>query len=261
MVGVAPSLPEAETAAGPPAGAGAGAPGPARRRLRLPPWRRLRVALAIWAVLVAGALVLADRLDEPVGSGALDAAQPIVAGPVVDPGFEPQPGAPTGSLPPIALVVGDPQPADVASLPLDQRVPRLRALAEREDTPLAWTRLGAAEQESGDGLAAEASYRRALTVERGYLPALVGLIMVDAGTGPEGLARAGAGLDELARRRPDSQVVHFNRGLVAAYSRDGQRAVAAWMRTAEIDRRSNLGRAAVDLLRQIAQQGPAPRTP
>lgn len=223
-----------------------------RRALRLPPRRKLVAALAVWAVLVAAALGLATRLDQPVGSGALDPSQPIIAGPVVDPGFD---SGQARELPPLALVLDRPFPAEIADLPLGEQIQRLTQSAQSERTAIAWVRVGVAQQGADDGPAAERSYRLALEIEPDFLPGRLGLVMVQAAQSPQDLVRARLALDALARRQPRSQLIAFNQGWLAVYSRDGGAAVDAWTRTAEIDPGSFLGDAATRLVDAIGTGG------
>jgi hypothetical protein len=78
--------------------------------------------------------------------------------------------------------------------------------------------------------------------------------MVGAGDG-DGLARASAGLEALAREHPDSQLVAFNQGWVEIYRRRAGPAERAWRRTIALGEGTRLGRTALALLQQLEQSG------
>jgi tetratricopeptide (TPR) repeat protein len=179
-----------------------------------------------------------------------DEAQPIVVGVVAAPGEEL-----TGAtdLPPLAMVLADPVPEDIAGLSASAQVDRYRSDA-RDDDAASLLRLGAAEQRAGAQDAAADSYRRAEAADPGSLGAAIGLAMVDAATGDAGMDRATTQLRRITTANPDSQLAWFNRGWLATYRRDPKDVVASWKRVVDIDREAPIGATALALLRGIADQ-------
>jgi hypothetical protein len=226
-------------------------------RHRRPAWRRLAVALGVGGALAAAALGVSWALDDPASEPApRDPSQPIVAGPVVAPGQE-LTGGPS-NLPPLRLVLDRPPPGNIGDLPANQQVARLQALVAQGGDPRRLVELGSAQQASGESGAALRSYREALRRDPGDLAAQVGVVMVDGASGSAGLRRAAAGMRALARRHPDSQLVLFNEGWVAAYRRDANRALTSWGRTAMLGRSTPLGQAARQLVGALAQAKTGP---
>lgn len=225
---------------------------------RVPP-RRLLAVLGIWMVAVAGAVLLADRLDDPVGASRPDAAQPVVGGDIAVPGQVASGGAGgsgglgTGAaeerLPPLAMVLQAPLPSELRALAPDEQVRRLRVEAGLTADPRLLLQLGALNQRLGRHDAARAAFGDALRVDPGNLAAQVGLAMSEGAAGPSGLERAESTLARLAREHPNSQLVAFNRGWLAVYRQDGPTARAAWERAVSLGADTNLGTVAQTLLR------------
>ena len=82
--------------------------------------------------------------------------------------------------------------------------------------------------------------------------------MVDGATGSAGLTRAAAAFRTLARQHPDSQIVLFNQGWVAAYRRDARQARASWGRTVALGGATPLGQAARQLVTALAKAKNSP---
>lgn len=217
-----------------------------------PPLRRLGVLLGVWAVLVAGALLVANGLDSPVGEGARDEAQPAALGPVATATTPTAPTAPTapgvGSLPPFAMVIDHALPAGVAGLAPAEQAERLRTLAMRTRNPARFVELGSVMQVLGDRESAEFSYRSALKFDPQSIGAKVGLAVIDGGSGPEGLTRSASRLEALAADHPRDQLVSFNQAWVAIYRQRGREARAALERTVGLGRDTRLGRTSSALL-------------
>jgi cytochrome c-type biogenesis protein CcmH/NrfG len=202
--------------------------------------------LVVAGIVTMGALSLGgtSQLAPP------DEAQPIVVGVVAAPGEELT--GPT-DLPPLAMVLADPVPEDIAGLSASAQVDRYRSDA-RDDDAASLLRLGAAEQRAGAQDAAADSYRRAEAADPGSLGAAIGLAMVDAATGDAGMDRATTQLRRITTANPDSQLAWFNRGWLATYRRDPKDVVASWKRVVDIDREAPIGATALALLRGIADQ-------
>jgi len=202
--------------------------------------------LVVAGIVTVGALSLGgtSQLAPP------DEAQPIVVGVVAAPGEELT--GPT-DLPPLAMVLADPVPEDIAGLSASAQVDRYRSDA-RDDDAASLLRLGAAEQRAGAQDAAPDSYRRAEAADPGSLGAAIGLAMVDAATGDAGMDRATTQLRRITTANPDSQLAWFNRGWLATYRRDPKDVVASWKRVVDIDREAPIGATALALLRGIADQ-------
>src|SRR5690606_28953558 len=124
------------------------------------------------------------------------------------------PGAPGANpdLPPLALVLDRSLPREVAALPPDEQVGRLRERADAAPSARRLTELGSALQVAGDPDGARAAYEAALRLAPGGGAARAGLAMVPGASGVDGMARASAGLAALAREHPESQLVAFNQG-------------------------------------------------
>jgi hypothetical protein len=131
---------------------------------RIPP-ARLALILGVWILLAGGALLVANALDDPVGAGARDEAQPAV--PAVPGG--PATGA-GGTLPPLALVLDRPLPNVVADLdaPIRQAAV-LKSLATATAQPRRYVELGSVLQLLGDGDGAGNAYDSALPLKAGAL--------------------------------------------------------------------------------------------
>jgi hypothetical protein len=224
--------------------------------------RRVLVILGVWVVVTGAAIAFAAALDDPVGAGARDAARPADVGEVADPGATA--GADVSApedLPPLALVVDTPLPADLAGLDAREAATRLRdRVLASGGTAEEWVLLGSLLQQIGRSPMAAGAYRAALQVRPGDLAARVGLEMVEGATGGAGATRAAAGLARLAERNPGSQVVAFNQGWLAAYRRDAVAARAAWRRAVALDPGSSLGRSA-DALLEALENGAGGRNP
>lgn len=206
------------------------------------PLRRLATILGVWAAVTGGAILVAHALDSPVGAGARDAAQAAPPGPVADPSSRPT------DLPPLAMFLGRPLPADIAGLPASEQIVALRTRAMRTKSPERLVELGSLLQQIGDGASADFSYRSALRFDPTSVEARVGLALVDGATGTAGLARASRRLQQLAAENPTDQLVAFNLGWVEVYRRRGLRAVRAWERTVTLGPTTLLGETATRLL-------------
>lgn len=202
--------------------------------------------LVVAGIVTIGALSLGgtSQLAPP------DEAQPIVIGVVAAPGEELT--GPT-DLPPLAMVLAEPVPDDIAALSASAQVDRYRSEAGDDDAA-SLLRLGAAEQRAGAQDAAADAYRRAGAADPGSLGAAIGLAMVDAATGDAGMARATAQLKRITAANPESQLAWFNRGWLATYRRDPRDVVASWKRVVDIDREAPIGATALALLKGIADQ-------
>jgi tetratricopeptide (TPR) repeat protein len=228
---------------------------PRSSRLRRPPRRWVAAVLGIWIVVAGGAILMAKALDSPVGAGARDEAQPAVPGPVA--ALDTDPGASGETF--LALFPPDALPADIAALPKAERAARLRALvAAGSGGAPTRVALGAALQEQGDGAGAARAYRDALRMAPDDLPARVGLAMVLGAQPPPGPARAAARLATLASENPGSQVVLFNRGLLAVSRGRAGEARQDWNETVAADPASRLGILAARALEALAKVQPAP---
>ncbi len=160
---------------------------------RSPRLRPILVVLGVWIVVTGIAIAWAAALDEPVGAGSRDEAQPAAVGQIADPGAtgSGDVSAPEG-LPPLALVVDTPLPADLAGLDASDAAVRLRDRVLAGGTAEEWVLLGSLLQQLDRGPMAAGSYRAALELRPDDLAAQVGLALVDGATGPEGAARAAA---------------------------------------------------------------------
>jgi hypothetical protein len=228
---------------------------------RPPRLRRILIVLGVWAVLTGAAIAWAAALDDPVGAGARDEARPAAVGQVADPGMSGagDVSAPEG-LPPLALVVDAPLPADLAGLDAREAAVRLRDRVLGGGTAAEWVLLGSLLQQLERGPMAAGAYRAALDLEPGDVAARVGLALVDGATGAEGAQRAAAELERLAAAHPQSQLVAFNQGWLAAYRRQVEPARDAWRRTVALDPGSRLGQTASSLVDALGT-GPAGRNP
>ncbi len=222
------------------------------------------ILAAVGVTLVVGlaAVGVASLLNDPVGAGARDAARPIVAGPIVAPGQE-LTGGPS-DLPPLAVVLDQPPPRGIGSLPAEDQIPRLQALVASGAEPRRLVELGAALQATRRLEEAREAFEDALSRNPGDVAARVGLAITLGGQGPDGLDQAARDLSDLERRYPDNQIVAFNRGWVGIYLRDAEMARQAWERTVEIDPDSRLGQTSAQLLEALEQdqgQGGTTTTP
>ncbi len=207
--------------------------------------------LVVAGAVIAGALALGGttQLASP------DPAQPIVVGVVAAPGEELT--GPT-DLPPLAMVLGDPVPDDIAALSPSDQVARYRDEA-RADDAASLMRLGSAEQRAGAQDAAADAYRRARAADPDAIDPVIGLAMADAATGDAGLRRAAIQLARITRENPESQLAWFNRGWLATYRRAGGDVLSSWRRVVRIDPDTPLGRTATALLEGIEDQARAQR--
>lgn len=211
--------------------------------------RRLLLVVVAGVGAAVVAFAGAQALDDPVGAGPIDEAQPIVVGAIVEPGAE-LTGI-RGDLPPLSLVLDEPPPAEIVGLPLEDRVERLREIAG--DDPGLLLQLGVALQSTGDSPGAREAYERAAENAPDARGPEVGLLMADAASGSAGLERASQEIDVLAAAAPRDQLVAFNQGWLAVYRRDAQSALAAWERARQIDAQTPLGIAAAELTAAIAR--------
>ncbi|MGE0026460.1 MAG: hypothetical protein AB7O78_18610 [Thermoleophilia bacterium] len=228
---------------------------------RSPRLRRILVVLGVWVVVTGVAIAWAAALDDPVGAGSRDEAQPAAVGKIADPASTGagDVSAPEG-LPPLALVVDTPLPADLAGLDARDAAVRLRDRVLAGGTAEEWVLLGSLLQQLGRGPMAAGAYRAALELKPDDLAAQVGLALAEGATGPSGAERAAAELRRLAATHPDSQLVAFNQGWLAAYRRQVAPARAAWLRTVALDPGSRLGQTASTLLDALGN-GPTSRNP
>lgn len=229
---------------------------------RSPRFRRILVVLGVWVVLTGIAIAWAAALDDPVGAGARDEAQPAAVGQIADPASTgaSDVSAPQG-LPPLALVVDTPLPADLAGLETRDAAVKLRdQVLSSGGTAEQWVLLGSLLQQLDRGPMAAASYQTALQMKPDDIDAQVGLALVEGATGAEGADRAAAELQRLQTAHPQSQVVAFNQGWLAAYQRQVAVARAAWQRTVALEPGSRLGQTASTLLDAL-ENGLAGRNP
>ena len=161
-------------------------------------------------------------------------------------------------LPPLAMVLDEPVPDDIAALSPSAQVQRYRDEA-RADDAASLVRLGSAEQRAGAQEAAADAYRRARAADPAAIAPVIGLAMADAATSDAGLRRGAAALARITQANPDSQIAWFNRGWLATYRRAGGEVLSSWRRVARIDPDSPLGRTATALLEGIEDQARAQR--
>lgn len=211
------------------------------------------MVVGVWVALAGGALLGANALDSPVGEGARDAAQPAPPGSVATddpdaPSTSEAPATPAASLPPFAMVLDHPLPADVAVLPPTQQAEQLRVRAMRTRSPERLVELGSVVQFLGDTVSADFAYRSALKYDPESVAARVGLAVIDGGTGAAGLARSSERLRALAATHPREQLVSFNQAWVDIYRSKGAPARAALKRTVALGPGTRLGRTATTLL-------------
>lgn len=206
-----------------------------------PPWRRLALVLGVWIALAGGALLVANALDSPSGESARDEAQPAAPGPVATTNA-------AADLPPFAMVLDHRLPAAVAGLAPARQAERLRGLAMSTRNPVRFVELGSVLQVLGDTASAEFSYRSALKFDPGNMAAQVGLAVINAGNGADGLTDAARRLGALAATHPRSQLVRFNQAWVAIYRGRADTAQAELRRTAALGPDTRLGRTATALL-------------
>jgi cytochrome c-type biogenesis protein CcmH/NrfG len=200
--------------------------------------RRLGAIAAIWAVLVAGAVGIASALDST---------------PVPPPA---QSIAPQG-LPLLFTYLDRALPAKVVAQPdLPTQITTLEQMATTSDDPARWVELGVVAQRVGDLGAAKAAFDRARARDPKRLDARVGLIMNDGATGPDGLKRASTALATLEADNRSSQLLAFNRGIVAVYRSDRQAISTLFERARALDPETELGRLATTFA--TAQAGAAP---
>ena len=229
-----------------------------------PPFRRLAIVVGIWVALTAGALLIANSLDSPVGEGARDKAQP--SAPAV-PGAQAgtgaaalAPDAGTANLPPFAMVLDRNLPADIAGLEPSQQAEQLRIRAMATRDPDTFVELGSVLQRLGDRASAQFSYQSALRFDPENLGAKVGLAMVAGSSSGDGLVTVGTQLRQLATANPRSQLVSFNQAWLEIYRGRGQPARAALQRTVDLGAGTRVGRTAAALLDATAraQADPTP---
>jgi cytochrome c-type biogenesis protein CcmH/NrfG len=207
------------------------------------------VVAGVAAVAAAAALAVSAVLDDPVAENPTRDATPIVVGPVVEPGQELTGGE--SALPPLTMVLEQPAPDDISTLPAAQQVARLRELLETQAEPERFVELGSAYMALGDKAAADDAFDRARRLLPGRPAPLIGLAMSDALEGSEGLDAAARQMAVLRERFPQSQVVAFNQGWLAVYRRDVATVRDAWERTIALDATSPLGTTAAALLEQV----------
>ncbi len=219
----------------------------------------LALILGVWILLAGGALLAANALDNPVGAGARDEAQPAV------PAVPAVPGGPAtgsgGSLPPLALVLDRPLPNVVADLdaPIRQAAV-LKSLATATAQPRRYVELGSVLQLLGDGDGAGNAYDTALLLDPSNLAAKAGLALVEAANGGTAQQQGAARLRALAAANPSSQPVAFNEGWLAIYRRDAEGARTAVTRTVALGQDTRLGRTAATLLASL-ENGAGGRNP
>jgi cytochrome c-type biogenesis protein CcmH/NrfG len=204
--------------------------------------------VGVGLVLGVGAILVGSALDTPVDSGARDASQPIVVGPVVEPGQELTGG--DSELPPLALVLDRPLPDAIAGLGAAEQIAALEARAADGD-PQRLVELGVGHQRLSDTASAENAFRAALRTDPGNVAATAGLALTDAATGSDGQARAAVVLADLVRQNPRSQIALFNQGWLAVYRREPRQALDSWRRTVRLGASTPLGRTASELVRRL----------
>ncbi len=221
--------------------------------------------LVVWVVVAGGALLGARALDDPVGAGERDAAQPAVPGPVVTTPEAPEgehgdQGGLAGRLPPLAVVLDRPLPAGLADLQPAEQAERLRALATADAPARRHVELGTVLQLSGDDDGAAAAYRRAIAIGGDEVAARVGLALVGATADPAAGQAAATQLERLARAHPRSQLVAFNQGWLEVYRRRGAQAAQALRRAASLGPGTRLGLTARALVEAL-ENPPTGRNP
>ena len=202
--------------------------------------KQLAIAAAIWAVLVVAALGVAAALDDEPVRGTSESVAPA-------------------GLPPLRLYLDRSLPTEITDLPtLAAQFDRLQQLAAASDDPSRWVELGTAALRAGDLTTARLVFERALTLDRDRVDAQVGLAMVDGATGPEGLTRAAKTLAGLEARNPNSQLVIFNLGMVAAYRSDRATIDRAFTRASALGPNTPLGALARRLAAAAEHGAPPP---
>lgn len=209
----------------------------------------------MWAIAVGAAVLVAAALDDPVGSGERDAAQPAVPGPVAGPAE-----GLSEELPPLTLILDRPLPRGIGDLAPIRQAVRLEQLAQRTGAGRRYTELGTVLQTLGDRVGATAAYRSALRAGGDDLAADAGLAMVQATGGGDGPERAAERLAAIAVANPESQLVAFNQGWLAIYRRMPDAARAAWQRTIDLGPDARLGRVSRALIASLGQ-GSSGRNP
>ncbi len=226
-----------------------------RTSARRIPASRLAIILGIWVLLAGGALLVANALDDPVGAGARDEAQPAV------PGVPADPTTAQTTLPPLALVLDRPLPNVVADLKAPIRQAGvLQTLAKETAQPRRYVELGSVLQLLGDGTGARKAYETALLLDPANVAAKTGLALVEAARGGSAEAAGAARLRALAAENPRSQIVAFNEGWLAIYRREAAPARAAWTRAVALGEDTRLGRTAAALLASL-ENGATGRNP
>ena len=242
-----------------------------RGRVRRVPGRRLAALAGIWVALTGGAVLLANAMDQPVGAGERDRAQPaavaasdapasrVTEGAQTDGtmGGEATSGPQTGGtparadavqLPPFAMVLDHRLPAGIRGLNPAGQAEQLRQRAMATNDPVTLVELGSVLQVLGDVPSAQFAFQSALKADPGNLPARVGLAVVPATGDRAALDDAAAALRALAADNPKSQLVGFNQAWVALYAGDAAAARAALERTHDLGGDTRLGRSAGTLL-------------
>lgn len=103
---------------------------------------------------------------------------------------------------------------------------------------------------------AEAVYRDVLAASPGHPNALAGLAMVWHARGDD--ERAVRLLDRVLRAFPDHQQAQYDLAVVLFSGQDVTEARAAWVKAAEIDPASELGRASQDFVELLSDGGATP---
>ncbi|MGD9573429.1 MAG: tetratricopeptide repeat protein [Thermoleophilia bacterium] len=249
------------------------APDARTSRFRRPPGRRVAVIAGVWVALTAGALGLAGLMDQPVGAGERDAAQPSApaevseapasgeagAGAETPPADAPAAQGDAVTLPPYAMVLGHRLADDVAGLaPMEQaEILRGRAMAGGGDAARL-VELGSVMQVIGDAQSADFAFQQALERDPGNVAARVGVAVNPVVAGGDFEAAASA-LEELAADRPQDQLVRFNLAWVELYRGRTEAARDALMQTIELGEGTRLGQTATALLqatRSVEFQAP-----
>ncbi len=230
---------------------------PRRPRFRRPPGRRVAVIAGVWVALTAGALGLAGIMDQPVGAGERDAAQPAAPGEVseapaageVEPGTEAPAAAQDDAvqLPPYAMVLGHRLPDDIAGLAPPAQAERLRRLAMAGGgDAVRLVELGSVMQVLGDAQSADFAFRQALDRDPGNVAAQIGLAVNPAIGGD--MEAAAEALTQMANERPGNQLVSFNLAWVDLYRGNVDAARRSLEQTVALGEGTRLGQTANALL-------------
>lgn len=208
---------------------------------RGPTGRSLAIVVGIGVALAALSLGVAQLLNDPTGP------RPVVAENPNDPSARPDPSDLEG-LPPFSTLLERPFPGDLASAQPETAAEGLKKRLEEQRTPERLVDLGVAYQRLGTPDRAVPFFREALELDPEFVPARVGLVMAESGTGPDAPRTALRELRAIERELPRNQMVVFNVAWAAFYALDEAETIRAFRRVVALDDTSYLGVTAEGLL-------------